>query len=333
MQKNIGVIMYQTSTSKGQELVTQRMVREFNKLGQKAYLITSIFHDGQEVVSAESLKKSGIEAGGSWFVCATGTEPGDLSSEVRFHKQSKQSHLTAIGIGSFGTVDINRASTTYGHILATPKPAWGNTDFIGMIQKALNVPAYIDTDVNLAALAEHRWGVTQDTDNFIYVTVGTGIGGGGMVNGKLIHGLIHPEMGHIRVPHDWNRDPFPGSCPFHEDCLEGFASSLSLERRWGQSPETLLPDHQAWLLEANYLSLGLANFICTLSRQRIILGGGVMGQSKLFPMIREGVQHLLNGYIAVPAIIKEMDNYIIASDLGNRAGVLGAIALASQFDK
>jgi fructokinase len=290
-----------------------------------------------------------IEAGGTWFVCATGNGPDDLSDEVRFHttspmetinhaieffkKQSKQNTLTAVGIGSFGPVDINRTSPTYGHILATPKPGWGNTDFVGIVQKALKVPVFVDTDVNLAALAEYRWGAAQDKDTFIYITVGTGIGGGGMVNGKLIHGLHHPEMGHIRVPHDWNRDPFPGSCPFHEDCLEGLAASPALQKRWKQSPEKLPPDHQAWLLEADYLALGLTNYICTLSPQRIILGGGVMGQSQLFPLIRKRVQTLLNGYIIAPEIIKDIDNYIIPPNLGKQAGVLGGIALASQFNK
>jgi fructokinase len=140
-------------------------------------------------------------------------------------------------------------------------------------------------------------------------------------------------MGHIRVPHDWNRDPFPGTCPFHEDCLEGLAAAPALERRWGQPPETLPSDHQAWLLEADYLALGLVNFICILSPQRIILSGGVMKQSQLFPMVRERVQHLLNGYIAVPAIMEDINSYIVAPNLGKRAGVLGAIALASQTEK
>ncbi len=291
----------------------------------------------------------GIEAGGTWFVCAVGTGPDAISAEVRFNtttpietinraidffrEQSSVVPLAAIGIGSFGIVDINRQSPTYGHIMTTPKHGWGNTDFAGMVNKALSIPVYVDTDVNLAALAEHRWGIAKDVETFIYLTVGTGIGGGGMVNGQLMHGLIHPEMGHIRIPHDWNRDPFPGNCSFHEDCLEGLASAPALQRRWEQLPETLPPEHQAWHLEADYLSLGLVNFICTLSPQRIILGGGVMKQIQLFPMVRERVQHLLNKYVAVPSIISDIDNYIAASSLGNRTGVLGAIALASQFDK
>lgn len=290
----------------------------------------------------------GIEAGGTWFVCAVGTGPDNLS-EIRFRtttpmetikkaidffiEQSKREPLAAIGIGSFGPVDINPASPTYGHIIVTPKPGWTNIDFAGIVKQALNIPICLDTDVNLAALAEHRWGAAQKLDTFIYLTVGTGIGGGGMVNGQLMHGLIHPEMGHIRVPHDWKRDPFPGSCPFHEDCLEGLAASPALERRWGQPPETLPPDHQAWQLEGHYLALGLANFICTLSPQRIMLGGGVMEQPQLLPMVRKMVQQLLNGYIPAPEVLTKIDEYIVPPSLGKQAGVLGAIALASQLHK
>lgn len=288
----------------------------------------------------------GIEAGGTWFVCAVGSGPDYLASEIRFRtaspartikkaitffqEQSKHQALTAIGIGSFGPVDIDPASPRYGHIIANPKPGWVNTDFAGMVRQALSVPVAIDTDVNVAALAEHHWGAAQGLDTFIYITVGTGIGGGGMVNGQLMRGLIHPEMGHIRVPHDWNRDPFPGCCPFHKDCLEGLAAGLALAQRWGQPPETLPADHQAWQLEAHYLALGLTNFICTLSPQRIIMGGGVMGQSQLFPMVRKMVQQILNEYLPAPEILTDIDRYIVPPGLGKRAGVLGAIALAAD---
>ena len=151
-----------------------------------------------------------------------------------------------------------------------------------------------------------------------------------MVNGQLMHGLIHPEMGHIRIPHDWKADPYPGFCPYHGDCLEGLAAAPALELRWGQSPETLPADHPAWSLEAHYLAIGLANFICTLSPQRIIIGGGVMEQSQLLPLIRRNVQQLLNSYVQSPSILEEVDNYIVLPSLGKRSGVLGAIALAYQ---
>lgn len=288
----------------------------------------------------------GIEAGGTSFVCAVGTASGRIVSETSFGTTSpvetiahatdyfleeiKKYPLKAIGIGSFGTIDIDPVSSNYGHIKATPKNTWENTDFVGIVARNLNIPVYFDTDVNLAALAEHCWGTGRGVNNLVYMTVGTGIGGGGIINGERLHGLIHPEMGHIRIPHDWNRDPFPGICPFHEDCLEGLASAPAIERRWEQSPETLPADHQAWLLEADYLAMGTVNLICIVSPELIVMGGGIMKQRQLFPMIRHRVQKLLNQYILMPEIIDNIDKYIVPPVFGDRTGVLGAIALASQ---
>jgi fructokinase len=187
-----------------------------------------------------------------------------------------------------------------------------------------------DTDVNAAALGEARWGAAKGLDTFLYLTIGTGVGGGGMVNGRLLHGLVHPEMGHIRVPHDLRADPFPGGCPFHGDCLEGLVSGPALESRWGQRGETLPPEHPAWEMAAHYIALGLATWICTLSPQRIVLGGGVMRQAHLFPRIRAQVLALLNGYIQAPEILEGIDSYIVPPGLGGDAGVLGAIALAAM---
>jgi fructokinase len=150
-----------------------------------------------------------------------------------------------------------------------------------------------------------------------------------MVNGGLVHGLMHPEMGHTRIPHDRIADPYPGQCIYHGDCLEGLACGPAIEERGGRRAETLPPDHPAWALEAHYLALGLVNFIVPLSPQRIVMGGGVMEQLHLFPRIRREVQTLLNGYIQSPALGAEIDGYIVAPALGNRAGVLGAIALAA----
>jgi len=278
-------------------------------------------------------------------VCAVGTGPDDLQDEVRFptttpeetfgravqfFQQQREEPLTAIGIASFGPVDLNPDSPTFGYITDTPKPGWARTDFAGRIRRALGVPVGFDTDVNGAALGEYRWGAAQGLDTFIYLTIGTGIGGGGMVNGKLMHGLVHPEMGHIRIPHDRDRDPYPGSCPYHGDCLEGLAAGPALEERWGQRGETLPADHPAWPLEADYLAFGLVNIICTLSPQRIIVGGGVMQQPQLFPLVRQRVQELLNNYLPVPAILDHIDDYIVPPGLGDRAGVLGAMALAEH---
>lgn len=283
----------------------------------------------------------GIEAGGTKFICAVGTGPDNIRARTRiptttptetlqrtidfFHAHEK---IAALGIGTFGPIDLNRASPTFGYITATPKSGWANTDFVGTLQRALHVPIGFDTDVNAAALGEQRWGAAQRLANFIYLTIGTGIGGGAMVNGQLLHGLIHPEMGHVRVPHDWSADPFTGTCPFHGDCLEGLASGPAIHARWGQTLEALPPNHPAWELEAQYLAHALANFICTLLPQRLILGGGVMQQAQLWPLIWQKVPQLLNGYIHAPEIFEKIEQYIVAPGLGARAGILGALALA-----
>lgn len=289
----------------------------------------------------------GIEAGGTKFVCAVGTGPDNVRAVLRIptttpsetleqaitffrDQQVQRGPLAAIGIAAFGPLDPQPGSPTFGYITTTPKPGWRNTDFAGRVARALNVPVGFDTDVNVAALGEARWGAAQGLDSFIYLTIGTGIGGGGLLGGQLMHGLIHPEMGHIRLPHDRTRDPYPGCCPFHGDCLEGLASGPAIEGRWGQPAGTLAPDHPAWDLEAEYLALALSNYICTLSPQRLVLGGGVMDQQHLFPLIRQKVQQGLAGYVQSPAILEHIDQYIVPPGLGNRAGVLGAIALAQR---
>lgn len=290
----------------------------------------------------------GIEAGGTKFVCAVGTSQGHLLQETTFptthpHETLAQvvafftrqaqllGPLAGLGIASFGPLDPAPGSPTYGYITTTPKPGWANFDFLGTLRKSLPVPMIFDTDVNGAAYGELRWGAGQDFDTFIYITIGTGIGAGAIINRSLLHGLLHPDMGHIRIPHDWESDPFPGTCPYHGDCLEGLAAGPALEQRWGVRAENLPDDHPAWELEGRYLALALANFICTLSPQRIILGGGVMHTARLFPIIRHQVQDLLNGYVNSPAILQEIDRYIVAPALGSHSGVLGAIALADSM--
>jgi len=289
----------------------------------------------------------GIEAGGTKFVCAVGSGPDDIRDEIRYptttpgetisraieyfrEAQGRFGPLAAIGIASFGPVDPNPASPTFGYITSTPKPGWRDTDFAGLVRRKLGLPVGFDTDVNVAAVGEATWGAAQGLDTFLYLTIGTGIGGGGLVGGQLLHGLLHPEMGHIRVPHDRKADPFAGSCPFHGDCLEGLAAGPAIEARWGRSAADLPPDHPAWELEAQYLALALVNLICTLSPQRIILGGGVMDQQHLFPRMRSQVQELLADYVRAAAIQTGIDTYIVPPGLGNRAGVLGAVALAQR---
>jgi fructokinase len=288
----------------------------------------------------------GIEAGGTKFVCAVGSGPGDLRAQAQFptttpqetiaravaffQQQSQSEPLAAIGIASFGPLDPVVGSPTYGTITTTPKPGWANADLAGHVGRALGIPVGFDTDTNGAALGEHRWGAAQGLDTFVYLTVGTGLGGGGLVNGRPMHGLVHPEMGHIRVPHDRQADPFPGTCPFHGDCLEGLASGPAIEARWGQPAEGLPADHPAWPLEAHYLALALVTYILVLSPQRIVVGGGVMQQPQLWPLIRRNVRVLLNGYVQAPQIAEHIDGYIVPPALGGLSGVLGAFALARQ---
>lgn len=292
----------------------------------------------------------GIEAGGTKFVCAVGSGPDDIRAQVTipttspdetisrsvdFFREAQRQHgtMAALGIASFGPVDLHAKSATFGYITSTPKAGWAGTNLVGAVQKELRCPVGFDTDVNGAALAEQRWGSAQSLHTFLYLTIGTGIGGGAMVNGQLLHGLIHPEMGHIRLPHDWRLDPFNGICPYHGDCLEGLASGHAISQRWGQPAATLPPEHTAWDLEAHYLALALANFVCTLSPQRIVMGGGVMAQRQLLRLVRVKLQEYLNEYVQAPAIREEIDQYVVVPGLGDRAGVLGAIALAIQASK
>ena len=282
-----------------------------------------------------------IEAGGTKFNCAVGTSADDIHASVRIPTTTPdetlhqviaffraQPPINAVGCATFGPVDLDPRSPHYGYITSTPIPHWANTDLVGTLQRELGLAVGFDTDVNGAALGEHRWGAAQGLDTFVYFTIGTGVGGGGMIGGKLMHGLVHPEMGHLLLRRDPERDPFGGHCPFHGDCFEGLASGPALGARWGQSAETLPPDHEAWPLEADYIAQALANIICILSPQRIILGGGVMHQMALFPLIRQRTQLWLNGYVQAVAITQQIDQYIVPPALGDRAGIAGAFALA-----
>jgi fructokinase len=282
----------------------------------------------------------GIEAGGTKWVCAIGTGPDDLEELLTFPTTTPAETIAraadffasnglvaAVGIGSFGPIDLERGSPTWGRITTTPKPGWAETDIGSALATALRLPVAVDTDVNAAALGEHRWGAAVGLETFCYVTVGTGIGGGGMANGRLMHGLLHPELGHMRIPHDRERDPFAGVCPYHGDCLEGLASGVAIRARWGAAAEDNADD-RVWRLEAEYLALGLVNVICALSPQRIVLGGGVMKQPRLLPLVRQQVSVLLAGYISAPELAGDLSEYLVAPALGDRAGVLGSLELA-----
>ena len=289
-----------------------------------------------------------VEAGGTKMVCAVGTGPDDLHDEVRFPTSSPDEvlpavieyftswqvdhgeRIAAIGYATFGPCDPNPASPTYGWVTRTPKPGWTDTDVVGPLRQAFDVPIGFDTDVNGAALGEHLWGAAQDVDSLVYLTIGTGIGGGIIVDGRILHGLIHPEAGHVVMRRDPARDPYPGRCPFHGDCLEGLASGPAIGERWNLPADQLGPDHPAWDLEAEYLAEACRNMICTVSPQRIVLGGGVMEQRQLFPRIRTRTVELLNGYVQAPEILERIDEFIVPPGLGNRAGVAGCIALGQR---
>jgi fructokinase len=285
----------------------------------------------------------GIEAGGSKWVCAIGTGPDDVRAAETISTTSpeetigrtvaffeREGPVDAIGIGSFGPVDPKPSSATWGFITTTPKPGWAHTDVAQEIRRRLSVPVAFDTDVNAAALGEHRWGAARGLDTFCYITVGTGIGGGAMVGGELLHGLVHPEFGHMRIPHDSAADPFPGACVYHGDCLEGLASGRAIEARWGRPATELEGDDAVWELQAGYLALGLVSVICVLSPQRIVIGGGVMKQPGLLGLVQRRVTALMNGYLDAAAISEGIGEYLTLPALGARAGVLGAIALAES---
>ncbi|NLF51267.1 MAG: ROK family protein [Leptolinea sp.] len=290
----------------------------------------------------------GIEAGGTKFVCNVASSPDDVLADKRFPTTDpvetiakaiaffqpyiEKKQVEAIGIAAFGPVDLDARSKTFGYITTTPKPGWAQVDLLGTIQRALRVPCAFDTDVNGAAQGEYYWNLeNRELDPLLYITVGTGIGVGGIVNGKTLHGLIHPEAGHMFIPHNRETDPFPGACPYHEDCLEGLASGPSMAKRWGQPAETLPDDHPGWNLEAMYIGYLISNLVLTLSPKRIILGGGVPQHPGLVEKVRSDVKEQLNGYIQSQKIMATIDEFIVPPSLGSQAGVMGAIAMAKQL--
>ena len=288
------------------------------------------------------MKLGAIEAGGTKFVCGIATENGEILERVSFATETpeitlqkvydffKDKGVEAIGVGSFGPIDPNPESETYGYITKTPKKYWSDFNLIGELQKNLNVPMAFDTDVNGAALGEATWGAAKGLKNCLYLTIGTGIGGGLLASGKLVHGMLHPKMGHIFVRRH-AEDAYAGKCPFHHDCLEGLAAGPAIEERWGVKAYELPVDHKAWEIEAYYIAQALVNYILIASPEKIILGGGVMKQIQLFPLIRKNVKELLNNYVQTKEILENIDNYIVAPGLGDNAGLLGSIALAMNI--
>lgn len=283
-----------------------------------------------------------LEAGGTKMVLSIGNEHNELLEQTSMPTEAPEKTIPAmidwfrgrdivsLGIGTFGPVDLREDSPTYGYITKTPKPGWSDQPLLPAMRDALGVPSLIDTDVNAAALAEWKLGAAQGLNSCMYVTVGTGIGAGLVVEGKMVHGLVHPELGHMLLRQE-EGDPAPeGFCPYHRGCLEGLAAGPAIEKRWGKKAVELPPDHEAWDLEAAYLAQMCVNAICSFSPEKIILGGGVMQQKHLFPRIRKRTQELLNGYIQHRAILEGIDDYIVEPGLGTRSGATGALLLARQ---
>ncbi len=286
-----------------------------------------------------------VEAGGTKFVCVIGNDRGEILAQERFpttdpdstlanvraflhHGDRSLGTLAAIGIASFGPVELDPASPRYGFIGRTPKAGWQGADIAGSLAREFPCHIGFDTDVNAAALAEHRWGAARSIKNLVYLTVGTGIGGGILVDGAPLHGLMHPEIGHIyprRHPLDLE---FRGVCPFHGDCMEGVASGPAIVARTGKRLLELDGSHPQWEIEADYLGQLCAQLVVTVSPQRIVMGGGVMGQVRLLPLIRARLRHWLGGYIERSEILVEAERYVVAPELGENAGVLGALVLA-----
>jgi fructokinase len=270
----------------------------------------------------------GLETGGTNINCVIADEPHNIISElhiptgdpikttdevIKFIQSSiRQFHLSvkSMGIGSFGPVDLNEKSFTYGSITMTPKLSWRQFPLLHIFRNKFDFPIAFDTDVNAAALGEARWGAGKGLSDFIYVTVGTGIGGGIISNNQLVHGLIHPELGHMIIKHDTALDPFEGICPYHKDCLEGLANGPSIEARWGISAKTLPDDHPGWALEANYLAQMAINLTLMFSPQKIILGGGVSQHPGLIPLIRNQFASQLNEYMKSPFYKEDLEFYI-----------------------
>lgn len=287
-----------------------------------------------------------LETGGTKCVCAIGNGPEDIMDISTFPTETPESsipkiieyfqsriskyNITKMGITSFGPIDPNPNSPHYGYITTTPKLPWAHFDLVGTMKKALKIEDIaFDTDVNGAALAEGAWGAAKGLDTFVYITVGTGIGVGVVSNNETLHGMLHPESGHMLLPlHP--QDPSEGFCPYHKSCLEGLAAGPTFDSRWNKPAAEIPDEHIAWEIETYYLALGLCNLVYTVSPQRIVMGGGISKRRSIFPRIQKKVQELLNGYIATNEIISNIEKYIVPPVL-EHSGLLGGLVMASRL--
>lgn len=271
------------------------------------------------------------------MVCAVGNEKGEILDRVSIPTETPDitmpklleyfqgQPVEALGIGCFGPVDLDPTSGTYGFITTTPKLAWRNCDICGYFRERLKVPVGFDTDVNGSMLGEATWGCARGLDTAIYITVGTGVGVGVLAGGRLLHGMQHPEGGHILLSRRAD-DAYEGKCPYHKTCMEGLAAGPAIEARWGKKAAELSDRPEVWELEAHYLAYAITNYMMILSPQKIILGGGVMHQEQLMPLIRKKVTDMLGGYIQTEAL-SDMDSYIVPASLNDNQGILGALKL------
>ena len=288
----------------------------------------------------------GVEAGGTKFICVLADSRGFIKAradiptttaeetlaavkEFFIQRTPEFGDLVALGIVSFGPLDFNKQSPTYGYITKTPRPGWSNINLLGYFRDSLNILVEVETDVNSSAMGEFSEGAAVDCENFVYVTVGTGIGAGIFAGGKLMQGISHPEVGHMMIPQVKGDAGFSGSCSFHQNCLEGLASGTAIQKRWQTHPKNLPPEHPAWDLESQYLAVMCVNLTWMYAPEKIIFGGGVMTRDFLYPKIRTNLKKLLSGY-AHDVALSDMDRYIIPTALGGDAGITGALALARR---
>lgn len=285
-----------------------------------------------------------LEAGGTKMVCAIGNEQGQILERISIPTRTpaetmpemiaffKKYHIAALGIGCFGPISLNKNAADYGHITTTPKLAWQNYPIVQTFADALGIPVGFDTDVNASALGEATWGCTRDVENSIYITIGTGVGVGVIVNGKPHHGMLHPEGGHILLGRHPEDPMEKGICPFHDACLEGLAAGPAIEARWGKKGHELAQEDKVWQFEAYYIAQALCSYILILSPQRIVLGGGVMHQPQLLPLIRAEVKRQLNGYIQTRELA-DLEHYIVSYSLDDNQGIMGCIKLAMNEEE
>lgn len=286
------------------------------------------------------MRLGALEAGGTKMVCAIGNEMGEIFEQISIPTETpeitvpkmieyfKEKEIEALGIGCFGPIDPDKDSKTYGYITSTPKLAWVNYDIVGAFEKALGCPVGFDTDVNGSVLGEVTFGQAKGKKSVVYVTIGTGVGVGVYIEGKLLHGMLHPEAGHVLIKKRED-DTYEGRCPYHKTCLEGLAAGPAVEERWGKKAIELKDEKAVWDLEAYYIAQALTGYILTLSPEVIILGGGIMHQEQLFPMIRSYVLEMLNEYLQTDEL-KDIDHYIVSASLNDNQGIMGCLELAKR---